>query len=98
MTIHQAAPLSDATRPYYEAIAALRVDGWTQCRETRYRIAELTQKIWREVRNGNSGAAQHAVIGHRAAQERQGEDIGASTHKETGERSWTPHGAKGRLR
>ena len=98
MIIHPAAPLTDATRPYYEAIAALRVDGWTQCQATRLEIAGLTQKIWREVRNGNSGAAQRTTMGRRAAQEGQGEDIGASTHKETGERSWTPHGAKGRLR
>lgn len=47
-------PLTDATRPLYEAIAALRVDGWQQCRETRLQIAELTQKIWKEARNGNA--------------------------------------------
>jgi hypothetical protein len=75
MIIHPAAPLTDATRPYYEAIAALRVDGWTQCQATRLEIAGLTQKIWREVRNGNGNTAQHATIGRRAAQERQGNDF-----------------------
>jgi hypothetical protein len=83
MTIHPAAPLTDATRPHYEAIAALRVDGWTQCQATRLEIAGLTQRIWREVRNGNSGTAQCTAIGRQAAQEGQGEDFCVMGHSYT---------------
>lgn len=60
---HPAAPLTDATRPLYEQIAALRVGDWTQCQQTRLRIAELTQKIWKEARNGNSGISNAIVPG-----------------------------------
>lgn len=50
---HPAAPLTDATRPYYERMEALRVEGWTSNLQTRYEIAELTQAIWRATRNGH---------------------------------------------
>lgn len=50
---HPAAPLTDTTRPYYERMEALRVEGWTSNLQTRYEIAELTQLIWRATRNGH---------------------------------------------
>lgn len=53
---HPAAPLTDATAPLYEQIAALRVGNWTQCQQTRLQIAELTQKIWRAARDGRKVA------------------------------------------
>ena len=49
---HVAAPLTEATRPYYDEMESLRVEGWTSNLQARYRIAELTQLIWRETRNG----------------------------------------------
>lgn len=49
---HAAAPLTEATRPYYDEMESLRVEGWTSNLQARYRIAELTQLIWRETRNG----------------------------------------------
>lgn len=50
---HPAAPLTETTRPYYEALDALRTEGWTGNLQSRYRIAELTQLIWKEARNGH---------------------------------------------
>jgi len=47
---HPAAPLTEATAPYYEAIEALRLPGWEQNIPARLKIADYTQKIWREAR------------------------------------------------
>jgi hypothetical protein len=48
VTAHQAAPLTNATRPLYERMEELRqAADWANNLATRYQIAELTNQIWR---------------------------------------------------
>ena len=52
VTAHQAAPLTNATRPLYERMEELRrPTDWASNLATRYQIAELTNQIWRAARN-----------------------------------------------
>lgn len=52
VTAHQAAPLTNATRPLYERMEELRqAADWANNLAVRYQIAELTNQIWRAARN-----------------------------------------------
>lgn len=52
VTAHQAAPLTNTTRPLYERMEELRRQtDWANNLTARYQIAELTNQIWRAARN-----------------------------------------------